>query len=460
MLKKLVEKYLNGNNKIIFTDKDSSYCRNDLRKKVIFYKDIIKKKKILNKNLRGLAIYLDRNIDYFAIIFACWLSDIFYLPLSKNINERDLNYQLKTCGANYLVFKKNKIIKFKKLNPSKIINPKLSYLIFTSGSTGEKKGVKITNENFITYLKSLKKKFKDNFKAKSVLINGEISFDIVNADIAFALLFDCEICITEDSKNILSFFEILEDRRVESIYAVPSMWENICFFAKTQNKKYNFIKQINSGGEIFNYQLYKKIKKLAPKAKIFNFYGPTEFTINSTCSELTGKNFVKNKLLDENLNFTIGQPLPGVKIKILKSGELLLSGNQHMQGYINSKYKPQFVNGIKYYSTGDIVKQDKNKNIFFLSRSKDYIKHKGYRLNLQNISNIISNEINTITVVKIINNSLVAFIKKNKKKMNLLQIKNKLKDKLDFNELPNDYIFLKNFPKSSNGKIDVNELKI
>ena len=25
MLKKLVEKYLNGNNKIIFTDKDSSY---------------------------------------------------------------------------------------------------------------------------------------------------------------------------------------------------------------------------------------------------------------------------------------------------------------------------------------------------------------------------------------------------------------------------------------------------
>ena len=91
-------------------------------------------------------------------------------------------------------------------------------------------------KNFITYLKSLKKKFKDNFKAKSVLINGEISFDIVNADIAFALLFDCEICITEDSKNILSFFEILEDRRVESIYAVPSMWENICFFAKTQNK--------------------------------------------------------------------------------------------------------------------------------------------------------------------------------------------------------------------------------
>ena len=50
MLKKLVEKYLNGNNKIIFTDKDSSYYRNDLRKKVIFYKDIIKKKKILNKN--------------------------------------------------------------------------------------------------------------------------------------------------------------------------------------------------------------------------------------------------------------------------------------------------------------------------------------------------------------------------------------------------------------------------
>ncbi len=460
MLKKLVEKYLNGNNKIVFTDKDGSYDRTELKKKVNYFKKIIIKKKIKNSKLRGIAIYLDRDIDYFAIIFACWLCNIFYLPFSKNINKRDLNYQLKTCGANYLVLKKNKIIKFKKLNPSKIINPNLSYLIFTSGSTGEKKGVKITNKNLTSYLKSLKKKFKNNFKAKSVLINGEISFDIVNADIAFALLYDCEICITEDSKNTLSFFEILENRRVESVYAVPSMWENICFFANMQNKKYSFIKQINSGGEIFSYQLFKKIKKMAPKAKIFNFYGPTEFTINSTCSELTSKKLSKNELIDENLNFTIGQPLPGVKIKILKNGELLLSGNQHMQGYINSKYKPQLVDGIKYYSTGDMVKQDKNKNIFFLGRLKDYVKYKGFRVNLQNISNIISNEINRVTVVKIINNSLIAFIKKNKKKLDIEQIKKKLNNKLDFNELPNEYKFLNDFPKSVNGKIDINKLKI
>jgi acyl-CoA synthetase (AMP-forming)/AMP-acid ligase II len=460
MLKKLVEKYLNSNNKIIFTDKDGSYDRKELKKKVDYFKKIIIKKKIINRNLRGIAIYLDRDIDYFAIIFACWLCNIFYLPLSKNINKRDLNYQLKTCRANFLVFKKNKIIKFKKLNPIKIINPKLSYLIFTSGSTGEKKGVKITYKNFVSYLKSLKKKFKNNFKANSILINGEISFDIVNADIAFALLYDCEICITEDSKNILSFFQILENRRVESIYAVPSMWENICFFANTQNKKYSFIKQINSGGEVFSYQLFKKIKKMSPKAKIFNFYGPTEFTINSTCCELTSKKFSKNELVDENLNFSIGQPLPGVKIKISKNSELLLSGNQHMQGYINSKYKSQLINGIKYYSTGDLVKQDKNKNIFFLGRLKDYVKYKGFRINLQNISNIISNEINRITIVKIINNSLIAFIKENKKKIDIEKIKKKLNNKLDFNELPNEYKFLNDFPKTVNGKIDVNKLTI
>ena len=81
-------------------------------------------------------------------------------------------------------------------------------------------------------MKSLKKKFKDNFKAKSVLINGEISFDIVNADIAFALLFDCEICITEDSKNILSFFEILEDRRVEFYLRCPKYVGKYLFFCQ------------------------------------------------------------------------------------------------------------------------------------------------------------------------------------------------------------------------------------
>ncbi len=460
MLKKLIEKYLNGNNKIIFTDKDSSYNRLELRERVNSYKNIIKKKKIQNRHLRGFAIYLDRDIDYFALILACWLSNIFYLPFSKNINKRDLNYQLKASGVNYFVFKKNNTIHFKKLNPNKIIKRNLSYLIFTSGSTGEKKGVKITVDNFTSYIKSLKRKFNGNFKAKSILINGEISFDIVNADIAFALLYDCEICITEDSKNLLSFFEILENRKVESIYAVPSMWENICFFTATQGKKYNFIKQINSGGEIFTYQLYKKIKQIAPRAKIFNFYGPTEFTINSTCCELIVKKSIKNKLLDESLNFTIGKPLPGVKIKILENGELLLSGKQHMQGYINSKYNYNYINGRKYYPTGDIVKQDKNKNIFFLGRLKDYVKHKGYRLNLQNISNTISNEISSTVIVKIINNSLIAFIKKRKKKLILEQIKQKLAKKLDFNELPNNYVFLNEFPKLTNGKIDINKLKI
>ena len=84
---------------------------------------------------------------------------------------------------------------------------KIAYVIFTSGSTGEKKGVCISRENLISYLKGIKIIFNKKFKSKSVLINGELTFDISSADLVFALLYGCEIILTSDSRNLLSFFQ-------------------------------------------------------------------------------------------------------------------------------------------------------------------------------------------------------------------------------------------------------------
>ena len=109
-----------------------------------------------------------------------------------------------------------------------------------------------------------------------------------------------------------------------------------------KKKKFSFIKQINSGGELLLEVYIKRLKKFAPKSKIYNFYGPTEFTINSHCTEILDK-----KKLFLNGNATIGKALPDVKTKFLynhkvnnKFGELLLSGNQIMDGYVNSDEKP------------------------------------------------------------------------------------------------------------------------
>ena len=50
------------------------------------------------------------------------------------------------------------------------------------------------------------KKIWKKFVSNSLLINGELTFDIFNADLAFALLYKTEICITPDPLKLIFIF--------------------------------------------------------------------------------------------------------------------------------------------------------------------------------------------------------------------------------------------------------------
>ena len=81
------------------------------------------------------------------------------------------------------------------------------------------------------------------------------------------------------------------------------------------SKKIKFIlvssvKQINCGGEKLSIALINDTRKIFKDVKIYNFYGPTEFTVNSTFYALN-----KSKSLKE---IPIGKVLPGIEYIIKK----------------------------------------------------------------------------------------------------------------------------------------------
>ena len=455
MLKKLLNKYLKGSEKIIFTDCERSYLRSEFLKKVIFYKKKLDIEWKSNKKNRGIAIKISRTIDYFAIIFASWLSNGYYVPLSKNISRKNFNIQIKKSLVSIVAVEKKNRIYFEKVNlhNQKKFND-LSYIIFTSGSTGDKKGVKISNKSFESYIGSIKKKFSKNFNPKSLLINGEISFDIVNADIAFALIFDSEICVTKDTQNLFSFFEILEKRKIESVYAVPSAWNAILYYAIAEKKDYSFIKYINSGGEILNLQLYKKIKKIAPHSIVHNFYGPTEFTINTHYQKVENK-----KNLFHNNIATVGKLFSNISYKLVKNkkedkfGELLLNGHQMTQGYINSIVKPfSKINKKIYYKTGDNFFKIKDK-FFYHSRLDSYIKILGYRVNLESLENKLLKTLSVNNFLYVKDLKIILVIKRVKKnKMN--RVKNFINKNFEWYEKPKEIKIVNELPTLPNGKIN------
>ena len=125
--------------------------------------------------------------------------------------------------------------KDKKTKKKQKKNNKIAYIIFTSGSTGEPKGVQISNRAFVTYLNWVKKNQSTKRKINH-LITGEITFDIILADLAFSLANKASIFFTEP-KNIFSALELIKKNKINSIYCVPSLIDKIIDGAKALSIK-------------------------------------------------------------------------------------------------------------------------------------------------------------------------------------------------------------------------------
>lgn len=458
MLKKYINKFLKSKvNKYCITDHFKSYTFAEVSKKVNFYSKLIK---TINKKNPGIGILLDRDVDYLCIIFACMKVGAYYVPFSRTSIKKNLTTQIKESGIDLLAMYKEskqgrKVIFKKTKNNIRIKFKKLSYIIFTSGSTGKKKGVAISQKNYNSYFQNILREFKKKFKSKSLILNGEITFDIINADLVFALLFNCHIFITRENNNIFELCNLIVKNKINSIYCVPSTWERLIKIYKTMDlKKLNHIKQINSGGESLSYDLYLNLRKLAPFAKIYNFYGPTEFTINSHYMEVK-----KNEGYVFNNKISIGRPFKDIicKINILdkkdKIGELLLKGKQMFEGYINSKEKPCIkVNKSIYYRTGDIFKFIKGK-YFFIGRLNSYIKIKGFRVNLEFLENQLTKKFQCKCFFYF-KNELLTLVLEDKSKIESKSILRYINSAFENYERPNKIIFKKNLPFLPNGKLN------
>jgi len=456
-LDKIVLSYIkNYQHEFMMVDKNKKYKKEEITNKIFSYQLQLNKIWGNSKN-RGIAILLERDVEYICLIFAIWLSKGFYLPFSEETPRENINQQLKDSKINFIAQKKKNKIQFRNLknkNRNKLVESNyknISYIIFTSGSTGNKKGVCISNIALESYLASIKKKFKSIKKPKSLVISGELTFDITIADLAFALIFGSQIIITNRSQNLISLLSMINENKVESIYLVPSGLNKVLEFTKKIKINYlKSIRQINLGGEIFSINLLNKIKKFFKNVKIYNFYGPTEFTVNSLCHDVN----IKKKYKE----IPIGKPLDGIST-IVNNGELYLYGLQKMHGYVNSKDPFIKIKNKIFYPTGDMVELNKDNEYVFRGRNKDYIKLDGYRINLSNIENILYKYLNIPIKITTFNNKILLFVEcKSKRKQLSIKIKKIFLSKLEKYERPFYIIYKNKFFSLESGKIDLKKL--
>ena len=379
-------------------------------------------KKQDNDNIIGLSI--ERSTKMIVGMLAILKAGCAYLPIDPEYPSQRIEFIIKDAKVNLMVTEANLEANFKPFgidlvlvdqikstNPSidlpKVSSSDLAYVIYTSGSTGNPKGVPITHQNIINSTAG-RLDFYDN-NPTAFLLMSSISFDSSKAGIFWTLCTGGHLVISEKrlEQDIDKISRIIEAQNISHTLMLPSLYNLVLEHSETSRLK--SLTTVMVAGEACSITVCKNHFEKLPEANLYNEYGPTEATVWCIAHKITLKDLEKSSV-------PIGKPVANLGIHLLDSnlnpvpygavGEIYVSGISLSGHYINrpdlteaAYFKDK--NGLLLYKTGDIGRYDLNGDIEFLGRKDQQIKIRGFRVEIDEIEQTISNNamINEAVVV-------------------------------------------------------------
>ena len=284
------------------------------------------------------------------------------------------------------------------LRQGEVGDPDIAVIIFSSGTTRTASGIMHTHDSQINSCKMVCQcnGITDNERYLGILPNSHIYG--LFAQVLAPLLTGGTVCFIESlsakglSAGFQNFkptvfpgvpkvYELLKTQIMQQINASKvssALFKKMFPVALHQRKIYG----INSGKKIFA-KIHKALggelrffcSAGSPMSKdTFDFFYGTGFNIvnNYGATETsipTIGTYGKHVYAD-----TCGKPYPDIKVKIDRSGELLIKSPYMMIGYYGDKKSTdEAFNPDGWFKSGDLAKFDKHKNIVILGRCKENI---------------------------------------------------------------------------------------
>lgn len=318
------------------------------------------------------------------------------------------------------------IISYKDKQIKKITVKKkdISSIIYTSGTTGNPKGVILTHKSIMHNLQGAIELINDfNLKNERFFSFLPLSHSYERmAGLYFPILIGAEIYFCSTTDKLLS--EIKEVKPT-ILSAVPRLYENIFKKIKFQINKTNFLVSYllkktfllieNNPKENINFfekflvtiflkyilkkkvlQIFgKKIKVLISGGAALNpdvgiFFNKLGISLLQGYGQTEASPLISCNRKKNNDPYTVGQPVKDVKVKISNNGEILVSGDNLMQGYWKSKKLTNETLKCGWLHTGDLGKIDEQGRIIITGRKKELIVTSGgENISSQKIENML-----------------------------------------------------------------------
>jgi len=280
------------------------------------------------------------------------------------------------------------------LPASRATGDEMFEMLYTGGTTGLPKGVPFSN---IVFLESVaeQRAMSEAFipKGQDIVIQGGPLFHILGQAVGLGALLSGDSLVIPPRVNLDGLFDQIERYKVVTFFGVPALYRMILEHDRIDYYNLDSLKYCFSGGDVLPMEVADRWLKKFGKP-IYQGYGTTE-----TCGRVS-----LTAMGEVAPPGSAGRITPLQEVRLVDSdslepvpagepGELLISSEHMVRGYWN---KPEetaecFVNidGKLWYRSRDIVNVDEDGWLFYLDRSVDTIKHKGYRVAASEIEAVL-----------------------------------------------------------------------
>jgi len=271
-----------------------------------------------------------------------------------------------------------------------------AYVIYTSGSTGRPKGVIVTHEGAAKLIATASGRLGVG-PGSRILQFASPSFDVAFFELCMGLLMGGRLVVTPAERRVPD--QLLADYLVEqAITHAPLPPALLAGLPSGVELPPGIVTLV--GTEVVPPQL---VERFGGDRPLFNCYGPTEATVNSTLWRAEP---------GRSGSVPIGRPDPQSRAYVLDSalrpvpagvpGELYLAGMGLARGYLGrpaltaerfvaDPFAAQFADRpARMYRTGDLVRWSDQGVLEFLGRADDQVKIRGFRIEPGEVEAVIA----------------------------------------------------------------------
>ncbi len=390
------------------------------------------------KNLRAgdtVAVLMERSPLLIATMLGIFKADVVFVPINPKYPDDRIQFILNDCTAHLILVNNTQRIpqdflyrttvldehagqlkSFPTTPLNTLLNKNkedIAYIIYTSGTTGHPKGVMINHISITNLAHWYKTHFRLQACDRASQFNSA-GFDAFFCEVLPTIAVGASIHIIDDSNKLSpnQFLDWLATSKI-TICDLPTAYGQILF-----NLPWPAVPQlrlIKIGGESISHY-----PKQVFTFDIWNTYGPTEGTIETTYHKIFSANLALDQQPCQHLPPPIGKPLHNVYCHIVDAhlqrvppgciGELLIGGINLSPGYFNraqltrEKFVPDIFSdnpAARLYRTGDLARWLPDGSIEYIGRLDHQIKIRGYRIELGEIEAALSQypDVNEVMVL-------------------------------------------------------------